>query len=452
MITDVEAVLQDGQYWPPDGEIARLTRYERESSLFRGNHGDIFKDVLRKLSGDRKDELRMIVNFPKRISTLWADLVLIEAPDVVGADAISDYLPMLWSTVYQAIIDMSRHGVAVMKIDRVDGGAEFRMVPVRYWFPVVEPDNMLETIGHIFAYTFRDGPAQYLRAEIHTEDKIEYRTYNMTGSLSGRLMVAGSAAVEYPWSVVDGDESRVYVLHNMQSSEDILGISDYADIESIVGEIEIRYSQIARILDANAAPSMEGPASALQRNPITGEQVFKGGGRYIAREPNQPETRMIEWGGNLEGAFTELEKLRNDLFTISETCAEAFGQGVGQSGPLSGTAIRLRLLAPLAKASRIKMFMTPRVLAMLRHVGHVIGAPVSGLVIKWKDGLPDDPIETMASLLPAYVAGGMSLETFIRATQCLGPDEVVEEIARIGAGSSEPTGREPLVLPPEVEL
>ena len=51
------------------------------------------------------------------------------------------------------------------------------------------------------------------------------------------------------------------------TSDRVYGIDDYTDLDSIVSEIEVRISQISKILDKHAEPSMQGPETALQLNP-----------------------------------------------------------------------------------------------------------------------------------------------------------------------------------------
>ena len=56
----------------------------------------------------------------------------------------------------------------------------------------------------------------------------------------------------------------------MLTSDRVYGIDDYSDLDSIISELEVRISQISKILDKHAEPSVQGPSSALVRNPHTG--------------------------------------------------------------------------------------------------------------------------------------------------------------------------------------
>ena len=57
----------------------------------------------------------------------------------------------------------------------------------------------------------------------------------------------------------------------------IFGHDDYTDIDSIVSEILVRIGQISRILDKHASPSVQGPSSAIEKDPVSGEWTLKMG-------------------------------------------------------------------------------------------------------------------------------------------------------------------------------
>jgi hypothetical protein len=458
MITDIdfEAIFQAGKPWPPTSEANRIARYERETDIWAGEHSRVWGDALRKLRGDKSDVLRIILDFPKRLSTLWGDL-LIGEPPIVNSD--NDDLPQLldqihfWESIYLAIIDISRHGNAVVKVGTRDETVEMKLVPVRYWYPVVSQTDQQEVLGHMLAYTFSatasdtEKKETYLRCEIHNPGSIEYRTYLLTGSSGNQTIVEAATfpGLENYVLLLEDGARDVYVLSNLRTSEDGYGMSDYGTIESLVQELEMRYSHIARVIDMHGSPSMQGPFEP-RLNPITGEREVIGGSRFFSLLPGDPPYSYLEWGGQMTAAFEEIQRLANDMYTLSETCPEAFGQAVGQNGPLSGTAIAMRLLAPRAKARRMAMCINSDLLDLIRAVCRLAGLPVRDISLTWQDGLPSDPTEAITRATMAFQAKGMSLETYIRITQELSPEQVQEEMQRIQAEQASAfAGRAPTI-------
>jgi len=63
-----------------------LKRYAENRKLFEGKHAEVFKDWVRLLRGDQQATLEMILNWHKRLSTLWADLLLGEPPKFTAGE------------------------------------------------------------------------------------------------------------------------------------------------------------------------------------------------------------------------------------------------------------------------------------------------------------------------------------------------------------------------------
>ena len=61
-------------------------RYKENRDLFEGKHDKVFKDWIRLLRDDQQATLEIILNWPKRLSTLFADLLFGEPPGVEAGD------------------------------------------------------------------------------------------------------------------------------------------------------------------------------------------------------------------------------------------------------------------------------------------------------------------------------------------------------------------------------
>jgi hypothetical protein len=195
MLTSLD-FLNPGKPWPPPTEIERLTLYENNKKLFEGKHDQVFKDWIRLLRDDKKATLEIILNWPKRLSTLWADLLLGEPPRITAGDANSPEQKTLeriiedndlLNTAYEVALDISRYGTGIFKL-RYDGRAIIEAIPPSLWFPVVSADNIKDVQAHIIAWAFdvsmptllnKDKKATYLRLEIHEKGKITNRMFEL---------------------------------------------------------------------------------------------------------------------------------------------------------------------------------------------------------------------------------------------------------------------------------
>lgn len=120
-----------------------------------------------------------------------------------------------------------------------------------------------------------------------------------------------------------------------------------------------------------------------------------------------------------------------------EDSAAAFGQlkaGLVESG----TALCRLMMAPLAKVNRIRMRFDPALkevlwlASLLEKPQGMSGAVVlEGILIDWKDGLPDDEQELTQNETQRYTAGLTSLESSLRRLYGFEGQALQEEVERI---------------------
>ena len=78
--------LTPGQLWPPPTEAERLERYAQNRLLFEGKHELVYKDWIRLLREDQQAILEIVLNWYKRLTLLFADLLLGEQPRITAGD------------------------------------------------------------------------------------------------------------------------------------------------------------------------------------------------------------------------------------------------------------------------------------------------------------------------------------------------------------------------------
>ncbi len=462
MLTNLD-FLQPGKTWPPLQEAERLQRYNQNRLLFEGKHELVFDQWVKLLREDQSAVLELILNWHRRLSTLWADLLFGEPPRIRAGSIDSPEQQTLdriinqndfYNTCYEVALDVSRYGTGIFKI-RYDGRSIIEAQQPSCWFPIVRPDNIKEIVAHVLAYDYEVEEAtlwgiqkqQYLKAEIHEPGKITIVRYRLH-----KGMIAEEVEREEQKTGVD--DFLIVPVYNLTTSDRVEGKDDYEDLDSIIQELEIRIAQISCILDKHADPNMYGPDTALEQDPKTGEWTFRGGGKYFPVGEGESPPGYVTWDGKLDAAFKQIELLMEQLYILSETTTAAFGQlkpGLAESG----SALRRLMMAPLAKVNRIRLRFDPAVKKVLRLASELEvaqGMPnavkLDNISISWNDGLPDDEME-MAKIYSLLIQNGLvSRETALKHLFQFDEVALKEELMKITA---EVNAEIPLIFKPNLK-
>lgn len=282
--------ISPGKPWPPPTEAERLERYAQNRLLFEGEHDQVYKDWIRLLREDQQATLEMVLNWHKRLTLLFADLLLGEPPSITAGDKDSQEQETveriiedngLFNVAYEVALDVSRYGTGLFKV-RYDNRAIIEGQQPAIWFPVVKPDNIKEIQAHVLAWTYEEDTQErgktvtkkYLQTETHERGKIITAKYPIENNIIG-------PALEYKETETGVDEFLVVPVNNVLTTDRVTGLDDYSDLDSIIQELETRIAQISRILDKHADPNMYGPDTALEHDPATGQWTYRGGGKYF---------------------------------------------------------------------------------------------------------------------------------------------------------------------------
>lgn len=442
--------LEPGQSFPPMSERDRIKRYLENEVLFDGEHfGSELRDrnkiynaegsisVYRKCAerisqvvGNFEDIISfpVLVNYQRLMSLKMADLVCGEHPTITGANEQenasiktardnSDFDARLYSTV----IDMSRYGDAIWReyLDEDTDNKVFTLWDPKEWFPIVRQDGTNRISHHVLCWrvNLNEGieerlPLYELHVQIHGCTKAEWghyesRVYKMNSAGDTILQLVKTEKVNTGF-----EYCAVQHLKAFGTSSTVYGYDDYMTLDSILAEIMVRIGQISIILDKHADPNMTGPVTMLSQNPETGELYLKRG-KFFATSQGDNEPHYLTWDGQLTAAFKQLELLINQMYILSEMGAAILGGQDGSSAAISGTAMRFKMVNPLAKARRISNALTNPVRRLLSDLSENVA--FEGVSVFWSDGLPDDPRENIEN---AKLATGetrmMPLKTAIR--------------------------------------
>ena len=406
--------LNEGQPWPPPSETERLERYALNRAVFEGEHAEVYREQFKRVERvignfDEVISYPITVNFQKLMSIKFADLLLGEAPKITAPEQgrlISEVIAhsKLIGKAYEVAIDVSRYGTGLFLLYRDEQGlGVIDITQPSCWFPVVSADNIKNITHHVLAVNYTEDEQEYLKVQIHERGSVTTRILELDGGEIGKFVSEESL-------VSTGFEGfAVLPVHNVLTSDRLFGIDDFTDIDTLVAEVEVRLAQISRILDKHSAPTMTGPGSALSDDGHGG-LVLKTG-NYIVNDAfmdgNAGDVKYITWNAQLEANFKQLEMLMNFLYMVSETGATLLDNNMHNGRAESGTALRLRMMSPLAKVNRIRVNFDPALKTAVAEASkHGWGSTLTPeqISIIWEDGLPDDPLES-AQIMNIRTAG-----------------------------------------------
>lgn len=428
MQTDL-SFLTPGQPWPPAGEQQRFARYAICRQLYRGGgeHAQVYAEQMRRIQriiGDWEDVISYGVetNYFGLISRKTADMLFGEPPTVTAdadtgnlIDTIMRQSPVITSC-YNAVVDISRYGTGLLQVvTDQQGRARIEAARADCYIRVVSADDTNWDQYRVLALEQMSDPSltdpDRLRVAIHDmAGNVERRVYALNGGSIGALQWG-----EGP--VPNGlNACALLPIDNVRTTDALYGADDYLAVESLVSEIEVRIAQIEKILDANAAPSMQGPESALIEDQETGAYKVKAG-RYFVNQGDGDQSAgnvsYLTWDGNLGAAFEALKWLLNRLREISEMGAMISDLSDITGAIPSGSALRRMMLLPIAKVSRIRVNFEPALREAVRLAAKAEGKELGEISITWFDGLPDDPMET--AQIASIRTGGQQTKSVMKA-------------------------------------
>ena len=456
--------LQPGKPFPPASERDRIVRYHQNARLFDGDHFadpefrsrvpagisaqacvTLYEKCAQRISrviGNWEEVVSFptLLNYQRLMTLKVADLVCGEHPTISGVTpkenaAIRDVRDTsdFDAKLYATVIDISRYGDSIWRVFKdYDGKMNFTPWEPTQWYPVVTQDGTNTITEHCLCWIenrSKDAyrPDFYLHVQIHSTTEVGSYTYKVFKMDSDGITIKSQASSE---DIKTGlKQCAVHHLKAFTVTNSIYGYDDYMPLDSILAEIMTRVGQISCILDKHADPNITGPVSMLQRDPETGELYLKTG-KFYAVSPGEEKPEYMTWDGQLTSAFKELEFLVNQMYILSEMGAALLGGQDGSSQAISGTAMRFKMVNPLAKVRRIANSLSRPVRQLFSVLSNtaevdeeefetpvstpqaaegeegkvqpkpvdkplVLPIPYRKISVFWADGLPDDPRENI---------------------------------------------------------
>jgi len=455
MLTSLDAI-RDGAPFPPSDE-ERLETCEAMDELLEGDHGEVFRTSFMRLMRDNRQIIEIDLPWVRKTRLIFADLLCGEPGRIrTENEAQQTYCDDLvrrldtWRNLHECVGDTISYGDGVLKVGRkADGKAKLSLQPPKYWFPVVHEDDIRDVQGHLLAWKVNLGtpalPKWEGRAELHEPGYITTYRFKLNHDGSQIISVTSSERVA---SGVEG--MLIFHAPNWRTSSELCGHSLFSDADSILSEMEVRYAQMARVLDKHTDPGMYGPDTALEQDPKTGQWQVKSGQFYPLEQGDQVPG-YVTWEGQLIPNLEMIKMLREELYAATDTCPALFGK-LEQGMAESGSALKRLLISPLAAVNRLRLTYDTVVREMLATAAELEGQSLDNLRIEWRDGLPEDPMEAAQVEQTRAAAGNTSVRASVIRLDGLEGDELEAELERIEEDekSDQPEPPPAIKLPPKV--
>jgi hypothetical protein len=455
MLTSLD-VIRPGAPFPPS-DASRLQTCEHVDDLLEGEHGEVFLDSFMRLMRDDGTIIEIDLPWLRKTRLIFADLLCgepgrIKCQDSTQQDYLDDLVRRLglWRNLHEACGDTVSYGDGVLKLRKRNGKATLTLQPPKFWFPVVEEDDVRSVIGHVLAWKVNRGdegnPRWVGKAEVHSPGYIDTFTFTLNYDGSKIVEITETSRVR---SGVKG--MLIFHAPNWRTSAELCGHSIFADADSILSEMEVRYAQMARVLDKHSDPGMYGPENGLEQDPKTGEWRVKGG-RFYPLVTGDEKPGYVTWDGQLFPNLEMVKMLREELYAATDTCPALFGK-LEQGMAESGSALKRLLISPLAAVNRLRLTYDPVVRDILATAAELEGVTLSTVSIEWRDGLPEDPMEAAQVEQTRAAAGNTSVESSVIRLDGLEGKALADELARIEKEKKpEPAAPPAITLPPRAGM
>jgi len=404
--------MEVGEYFPPVEDEIRIQNYIKYRELFRGNHGDVFADVQKRLEG--KSVITYIAaNFCGIIAKLSGDLLFGEPIKITGENQkkIDEIVEMnkLNSNLLFDSISNAYKGDSFWKI-RYNERIIIEPVRPEIVFVDLDEDNILEPIKYSIAWIKHYNDNDYVRVEEHEKGLIRNKLFSLK---KGKLKEQIDIHFFYPELEEEQktgiDDFLIVHIPNFRTNDSFWGISDYYDIEPVQDEINNRLSRISMILDKHSDPTLIVPTGTLDEN----GELRKGDAEVFEIGQGDLAPQYLTWNGNIDSAFKEIDLLIDTLHMMAEISPSL--TGLDRSGiPESGRALKYRLLRTLAKIGRKRIFYDEGIKKIINLALQMEGVEPFPISIKWSDGIPDDYSEKIIDEANRISSGTTSVVSAIK--------------------------------------
>lgn len=437
LIESSEQLLSVGAEWPPKQHQERIMEYQKRLLLLMGKHEEVFKlrsmpesvsvvRILRFLapwiSGGGMNKVQQIhfsLPISAGVSIFFSDLLLGEglkpAPkeeDRADSQEWKDLLTLLEEQVFfdrlnleQSII-ASAVGDCVYEIGISNGQPFCCLCDPQQYIPIFEFENTNEIREVILGKIYQADKFQFLRAKVFKKTGVETGTFeyqfwlleNSKGnvlSLKHRVQAVQLGLPPIYDQIQQLPKGEIPVVHVPNIAlGDCFGIPDLGfNCDSLIEEVDNRFSQNSRILDIHANPLLTGDRRLI--DPETGLVQIKGG--FVPTFDDGVAPSYITWEAKFEESFTQFKAAVDMISLVTGAPASVLFRmisGEGSGSEFTAKRLRLECFRAIQRVKRKKRYLDPQLKKVLKLLQiYWNKEPIEIGDLGWQDGLPIDDLE-----------------------------------------------------------
>lgn len=471
-------IVYSKQRFPPppfDVEIADM-KYFR--ALYQGNHEAIFPRAMNLVDSEtvqrhsrapgRIKRLRpidqqrnamyhyVVVNLTPVIAELPADLINRALGNISADTEDKDELAFIQAVNKKAKTAAKVWGAVVQH--QIDGRVAYRVrrnEAGRVWFEWMLGDMYFphdDEEGADLAWVEEQGGPdrkdKFLRVERHRiEDDtatIEQLVFTMEGNSVGDQMDLAEYASRYDLSIPDlveikgADELMCGLVVNNDTLLTPRGVSALHGIDVIQEEINWTITRDSIVFEKHGKPKLAIPRKlwetvADKNDQYYGQRFVRGADLEVVSydENNGAVPQYITWDARLEQSFEHVQRLIENMCTVSKTSPQA--AGVKEAKGETGVALLYLWIQSVIKAESIREKFDQAIKDALRKciiLENALGGAnlkTDAPVIEWGDMLPKAESERNEEERKNYGDGVQSLETTVRKLHPDWTEKAIEE-------------------------
>jgi hypothetical protein len=382
-------LFRKGDFYPHQDHESRIENYYENKQIFEGNMWEVFERHSDKLSKTHKESLYVSSSLGNLICKKISDFIFGESVQInAGEGDDSPEQKRMDQFVEENNLNIVFYENAITNSFKGDGFFRIRYgqnyngllpkeidpyrifienQPAEFTFPETDLNNHDKIIAYHIAYPFRKSIEEdedwRLQVESHYPGYIEYSEHYITPFqyrefkneiASWRIgdMVAGSSRI------VETKVPFPLIVHcpNFSLDDGWRGQNEIDPIKPLLRTLNDHLTFISKIIESHSDPILALPSGSLSvdenGNPHFDRSLFKV--LEIMEGEQLPE--YVTWEGNLNESMQFVEKLIENILSISELPAVAIGkQQAGTSGA-SGVGIRFMMSNLLSKSNRKRQY------------------------------------------------------------------------------------------------
>lgn len=463
--------MRSGGVYPLESELQRIKGYKDNRKLFKGDTEMVYQsrfdrvrealDLYDGKDASKLDTYKTDLNYHKLITLKTVDITVGEPPTIMLDESKQEKFNDMEAGVslddklQQVVIDMSSLGDAIVQVYKDEKGkGNFIVKDTTMWTPIVDMETMAVK-QHLIVWIEDltpelkkdDHKKRYkLHAQIHDKGFYTNQVWEVKswkdrqvtaedGELLGFHRFYELGVMEYEKRNATGlDDFAIIQFSNIKTSNNVYGISDYENLTPIIAELEIRVAIEQLILDKHSHPTPYLPASAyyekFDKNGKSLGWERKTGEGFIL-EPGQTVPGYMEFTGQLTNNHIIIEKLKQELFSLSEMGGiiddSAFGASQGYE------ALETRLVNARMKARRLANKLSYPFTKLLLLVSQIGWQKLEekDFTIFFNDGIPNNEFRNTQIAELRVRAGLISKKTALQEYYNYSSDKAEEEVESI---------------------